>query len=305
MKENWDRKYKNEIRSLALPKVPCTSSIWLPGHMSRDEDGLHGGMCVREALDRGLIDPNGHHVFVERDKDTASTIAEHLLSLPIWKHTPHLHIGGIHDLILERPIDYAFFDLTAALDWKVAEWLQEHLQHHLATSACLSFTLAYGWRNNKFMYACQERLNYFSEIVGNELEIDDPIFSLYQTLFITTFNEFHFKIKRPIKYQDTINSMILFRLRNLRPRKKSVPFLISELVQKRRTQMNRSAAALKAWETRRKKTAELKAKRSAAARKAWKTRRKQTENEADALLAEKRSNAAKKAWETRRKAVAK
>jgi hypothetical protein len=80
-----------------------------------------------------------------------------------------------------------------------------------------------------------------------------------------------------------------------------------EGTRRRELRKQRSQAALKGWETRRKRAAEraatlAKQKRAEAARKGWETRRAAARERAAALAKEKRSKAAKKGWRKRRRA---
>ena len=113
-----------------------------------------------------------------------------------------------------------------------------------------------------------------------ELGISDKNVLVYLATLMAIFDGYDYEVAQPIKYVDTINSMVAYRLSNLTP-SKDCSCLLSLLLLERRVGMpaktarKRKEAAKKAWETRRQEAEELAAKRSAAARKAWKTRRKQ------------------------------
>jgi hypothetical protein len=242
MNDHWNsdtRPQKAEARLLALPKSQKSKTIWLPGNDC---------LCVREAKAKKLLAPRGQHIFVERIPETAIKVQEYI-DKEKWVCKPVLHIGGL--LELKAPtINYAFFDFKGGIEKEVADWLHNL---DLLDGAELSFTFAYGWRGNKFMYSCQElfsSLKYQFDLSA-DLKISDGVILLYIAIIKSLLNNYDFKVMRPIYYRDSV-SMVLYRFREFTKRNSPRPCYIEPLIGG--TTMT-TEAAKKAWKTRRKKAA--------------------------------------------------
>ena len=281
---NWtNREQKAEMREHAMPPSPVRNSLWMPGGSC---------LCVKEALSRDLLVPDGNHYFVERDPDIAVSIKRFIQSRS-WRREPILHVGELSNLDLPQPLDYAFFDFLGGLDKSVAEWLHEV---ELTDGGSLSFTFAYGWRRNLFMERCKEVLchtDYFYDL-SVELRIDNPVILLYLANLKTVLDRYDSDSMQPIQYQDSRNSMILYRLRNFRQRRNRRSGYYNSLVQGEGDDTS----------SRPKSVGHTPGKRQKAQRCCQKGVEDSSQECQEVMRranAKKRSNAAKKAWETRRR----
>ena len=227
-----------------------------------------------------LVHPDGEHVLVEREAETASRIKDLVASDPYWIRKPRIHTGELHDLRLANKIDYAFLDLTGGITKDVAGWVENGLQHMLRPKARVAFTLAYGWRTNQYMYDMQSYIKEHDpkglRRLSEALKIDKKPILVYVYVLRSIFSQWDFSLDQTVWYQDSQQSMLLFRLHDFVRR--SATMKMADVGVKMQGVIGRccgqakkrSAAAHKAWETRRAEAA----KRSQAAHKAWKTRRK-------------------------------
>lgn len=220
-------------------------SLWLPG-----SDGL----CVKKAVERGIINRYSHTVFVERDEPTFQRIKR---SAGRWVgetlHKPLLHNGQIFDLQLPWMIDYSFLDFMGTLDQKTTFWLQDYLAPNLDDGATICLTHAYGFRNNQFLASLRtdfkegEWKDLYRKL-SDESRIKDDNILIPLAVLHCVFSEFQFEIKPPLKYQDSRRSMLLYRLDNFTRDHgpNGWPIFTGECEMAGNRQ-----AALKAWATRR------------------------------------------------------
>jgi hypothetical protein len=290
-----DRPQKEIARARALSDLGRLGScLFLPAG---------GGFCVEKALSIGAIDLRTRLFFAERDESVAVEIRGGVMSKP-WEVEPVLHVGELCDMVLPCNLDYAFLDFMGMLDRRVAFWMEGSLMPRLNPGASLALTFSFGRRNNQFPLEMDRILETKMPPVFH-----DEIYHLGKTpesilvniaILKCVMSGYSFRIEKPWHYKDSRRSMVLYRLHNIRrdvassyPRLNSLGVTMSEA-----SVSCRSEAAYKSHETRR-RNAEFD-KRSAAATKAWETRRAMAV-EASAEF-DKRSAAATKAWETRRKA---
>ena len=116
MRKNWDGPQKAQVRTWAMPSSPKENTIWLPGYRCH---------CFREAIDKGMVVPNGQHWLVERSPETAQAIRKAVIDPCDWDVPPKLFPGELHHLQVATAVDYAFFDFTGGLTQEVAQWLHK------------------------------------------------------------------------------------------------------------------------------------------------------------------------------------
>ena len=281
----WDeskRPQKKEAREYALSNLSKKQhTLWLPG-----VDCL----CVKEALKRGVVNGNGHFLFVEKNSEVVPSIKNFVRSRR-WHNSPIIHEGELSKLVLPWPVDYAFLDFLGTFESQTSVWMSQNLV--FAEGADLCVTHAYGRRYNLFLDRMEQ---VFKELpiytaLKHQLRCYDDLVALPLAMMKSMFNRYSFEIRWPCKYQDSVRSMLLFRLEKFHHLKHTNgwPDFISlvgrcgtscnsnyerSLKMPAKTKAARSAAAKKAWETRRADAAERAASLSARAKKAWATRRK-------------------------------
>jgi len=171
-------------------------------------------LCVRKALDYGVLDRDSHIVAVERDVDVAHIMRRTLATLPV---SSTVHEGQLHTLQLDQPLDLAFIDLNGLLDANIARWVYHELAPNLSPDAAVIFTLAHSWRNNRFMPNCQRYLlrhRYeFVDALADELSCHDMDLVCTVALFRVLFHGWSFKTAYRLRYRDQGSvSMDAYRL---------------------------------------------------------------------------------------------
>lgn len=297
---NWEnREQKEAARTLAVTAFGeiSDSALMLPASDM---------YCVRKAIETGLFDQDTRVVCIERDAEIFREMALTAEQIPV--ETRLLH-GELHELVLSENFDYAFFDFNGQLTLPVVAWLDRVFSGHITSGATVAFTSLYAHRNNQFIHsfhrfvASPEISSELWQTSFDYLGIADETIAMYLLLFRFLFIDYDFIVETPVKYRDT-QSMLLFILRDFRPgnpkvsaeaRESFEKFLNSQLASMETCGMGAklvskgTAAALKAWKTRRKNATAMARKRSNAAQKAPRTKKRND-----------RSDAAKKAWDTRR-----
>lgn len=274
----WDiesRPQKEDARSYALSdRAIKHASLWLPGESC---------LCLMKALESGVLSPHNRVIAVERDARFICGMRRSLNKIR-WHHAPYIFQGDLADLKIPWLLDFAFLDFLGGLESSVAYWMTRELVHRMVDGSNISITQSYGWRNNKFMYLMYQSVQLGWRDVYREFRHHLRIYDTYIVfplfIFKCIFNRFDFAIRCPMWYQDTVRSMIVYKLENFRHLSRGTngwPTL-DEVVNFGRSNLGdrimkskSSKAAMKSWETRR--ANEEAVKRSEAAKKAWKTRR--------------------------------
>lgn len=205
----WNRQKKNVTRQLAEPKTRKLHSLWLPGVDCLD---------VINAYEKGLLSSKGKHIIVERDKSCMEQIK---LNLSKIKLDFHYHADELYALKLKTPLDYAHFDFCGAMTNREVYWFYDELK--LNTLAEIHFTMAYAIRNNQFLKSTfelfKEKEPYKSlmRYYHYELSRDDSTVCFFCVFIQSLLNGWEYVSCMPIKYKDTVQSMVLYRCLNLTP----------------------------------------------------------------------------------------
>ncbi len=267
MMKSWseeDRPLKKDAREYALDGMGHRNhTLWLPGDKC---------WCVKRAIDKKIVDENGAFIFVEKDSRVVPAIRDFIQSRE-WKNEPILFEDDLTKLKLPWSLDYAFLDFLGTFDKETSIWISQNLS--LSEGAALCITHTYGWRYNLLLYKMKsvfEELDLYSEF-KNKLHCYDDLIALPLAMIQSMLNKYSFKICWPCKYQDSVRSMLLFRLENFHHLHgtNGWPDFFSLL--ERSSNMS-ATSAKKAWATRRAVEKEKALKRHQAALKAWATRRK-------------------------------
>ncbi len=115
--------------------APARTAVFLPG-----ADCL----CVREALDMGVIGRRTLVVAAERDEATFSAMRETLRSMGFARRP--VCLGGFIQRFggdeLPKTIDFAYLDLCGHIDGDMALWLEQEMAPRLAPGSVLAMTYA-------------------------------------------------------------------------------------------------------------------------------------------------------------------
>jgi hypothetical protein len=153
----WELESKQLARRLAVRPVGtvCRTALFMPGRKA---------LCVKAALESGLITRKTRCIFVERDPEIMAAMQTAVRSCRFTTQ-PYYHTGAISSLYLAgllgtRRLDYAFLDFCAALTTPRAAWVHQQLAPMLADGAAMAMTLMRTARNCHFTAAC---VRYFEE----------------------------------------------------------------------------------------------------------------------------------------------
>jgi len=147
--QNWNGVGKQIARIAATARrndkqAPAKVALFLPGNEC---------LCVRSALEQGIIDENTHIIAVERNKDTAKVIESQLETLV---HYFDIHVGPITTLdfsefgIGKGELEFAFFDFCGSLELDLVQWLL-YQSSVFSTNAQVAFTFCTLGRSNLFI----------------------------------------------------------------------------------------------------------------------------------------------------------
>lgn len=248
----------------------CRSALFMPAASC---------LCIRRALHYRVINRRSHLVAVECDHAIARRMRRTLRKLNL---TAAVHESMLHSVMLTEPLDFAFIDLNGALDRRTAVWINRHLSVHLAPDAVVAVTLAHAWRNNQFLPLCYDYLMTQQRpllmAIADELPCSDYDIVTTVALFRALFHDWSFHVDFRLKYRDHGSvPMTAYRFYDFR-RQPTVPHLeeiattllaspgnvtggampVSRAppaparVKMEKPMTGSTAAAHKAWETRRK-----------------------------------------------------
>jgi hypothetical protein len=305
---NWGgRYYKRQARTFSLDNLPAPPrSLWMPS----DEC-----ICVKEAIEKGVLDRTSEIIAVERDRAIYSRMLATLGSLGFLR-PPRTFNCELSTVRLPFDLDLVNIDLCGSLTADVVVWAEETLSRHIVEGCTIILTTRFGWRNNPFLIHAERRfLNEYRRIAEEvTLEIGSrhekevvPLLVFMSALHgyvahTTALRYYDFTDNDRVHHQP----MMLYRMENLRRRTEPTKLpTLHELTKGFR--MTREAA-LKAWDTRRKKLAEAKKREIAAKTPRWNAeakKRREAEmgrslpDDETARFLEYRRRALK-AWDTRR-----
>lgn len=270
----WNRVNKNKCRKLAaeFPHRTAKSVLMMPSGES---------LCVKEAVRSGLIKGTTKAVFVERNRTTFGSMTTTLDQLGVQGDRLR---HGLHRVNLDRTYDYAFLDFNGPITTDSAQWIMSYLAPRLSLPCDLAITVHAAYRNCIFAKECHGFFDKYPEYVyeiTRKFGLENVVQATYFLTLVHLFGNLRFDFYF-IRHRDT-HTMLTFLMKSVCSIdcQYEVPayedfrnFLFGDLVMPKQTKQTqakkRSAAAVKAWETRRAK------KRSDAARKAWVTRRAAT-----------------------------
>lgn len=148
----WELESKQLARRLAVRPVGSVrrTALFMPGRKA---------LCVKAAIDSGLINRKTWCIFVERDPEVMAE-ARAAISTIKFSTTPYFHVGPLSTLSLTgllgaTKLDYAFVDLCAPLTTSRANWLRRELGDALADDAAVALTLNRTTRNCTFVSRCR------------------------------------------------------------------------------------------------------------------------------------------------------
>lgn len=218
--KNWSeekRPYKAMCRKLCLqfPKVqPKKNTIMLPSSSAE---------CVKRAVKYGLFDKNTHCLCVERNPQVFDRMKHSLKDVGINKE---LVCSNLSEVVISKPVDYAFIDLCGPIMADVAMWLRDQLAKSFDTNADFAITVYGFYRNCAFIKAFHDFIRSFDRgrdfvyaISFNKPECKDDIIFTNLALIYHIFRNCEFEID-VIRYKDT-TSMYTFMLRNIVKGKKA------------------------------------------------------------------------------------
>jgi hypothetical protein len=206
----WDQKarpQKNKTRVYALENLCLKKrSLWLPAAQC---------LCVAKARELGVLSDNSRLILVEKNRQVAEAMRITAGQWP-WVHQPVVFVDELSNLKLGSPLDFAYLDFLGTLPFRTAEWMATELASHLAVNADIVVTLLYGWRNNELMYhlASEIKLQWSDcyEKLKKQVAIHSDQVVIPLAILKCIFHEFDFKVRWPLKYRDSQNSMLLYRL---------------------------------------------------------------------------------------------
>lgn len=273
---NKEQSRRLVAEALANNQFRIKSGLWLPG-----ADAL----CVRTMKAAGLLEPNGHHLFVEKEHETFLAMQRAVSSLDI-DHMSHL--GELHHVKSNMRFDWANLDFNGALSPEICNWFHNYLCANLREKHFVSFNFLVAFRNNAFIKRCRD---FFFDHPGwvREFKQAFGLRETEQTTYLATvLHCLYWHNYKPyfVRYNDT-QAMYVFLLQSIPAADCSYSLMPSEFFEflRKECHMERTARnplteerivkqvtspAQKAWETRRRRAK----KRSEAAKKAWATRRK-------------------------------
>lgn len=211
----WDGEFKKIARSIALNNFASTkTSIFLPGADCK---------CVFEALDKNVINKNSHLIFIERNNTTTELIRNKTTDFT----NKILFKGEVEKYKINSAIDFAYLDFIGSMDEGIYNWVKNELVPNLHTNYRISFCFNYAWRPEipflkaKFNNYKNEKLTlYLTSSKYNckgQYQIATYL-ALFKELFGDNFSYVCFDGKYYFKYQDNINSMVLYTLKSKEPK---------------------------------------------------------------------------------------
>lgn len=265
-------------------------------------------LCVKRAIEHGVIDDRTRLLAVERDPAVAQRMEKNLHAIGVratvirsWLHTTRLPIS----------VDLAFLDFNGVIDLRTARWLANHLAARLNKNATVIFTLAHAWRNNRFMPRCHDLLlSQHRQLVGDiaeELDTDNLDIVCMIAVFRTIFSDWEFRVDYRLKYRDRCSvPMTVYRLYGFGKRKVasgSLEAIRSTLLQEKGENPHSACTVLDAprlttkMRTIGRKDSQMTGS-SDAAYKAWETRRRNgwvhpNSRDADPVAAERKQTRGK------------
>jgi hypothetical protein len=286
-----ERKFKETSRRMASSFSPRESAFTLPGNEAAD---------VMLAEKMGMVSKKTTHwYFAEKNQQNAAELKQ-VLARTGWDKCSTLHEGWLHTMKLPQPLDYVHIDLNGTITTDVGRWINGELSDHLKPGCVFCVTQEFCWRYNKWIRGFREEvINKFLPVYNDfrfkHLLIGKSKIDYYLTfppfLVACLLRNWRLSVLKPYRYFDTVD-MVLFRfiaherqtpcLPNPFGRTQAfcglfVPFspLRKEPVMaKKKSKAARSAAANKAWATRRENDKARQEKLSKVAPKAAATKRK-------------------------------
>lgn len=258
----WDKKtrpQKDDVRSYALEGLARKrKTLWMPAAEC---------YCIQRAFDLRIIDLNTKVVCVERDQGVMTQLARSIRQWR-WQNQPMLFLGELAHLPLPYSLDFAFLDFTGAFEEATVWWMANHLAKKLSAGADLCVTHAYGWRNNVFMYdfarRFKEKFRPQYDELKREVWIGEDQIVFPMAMLKCIFPSMRYTIRWPVKYRDSVQSMLLYRMENFQPTSNDAANgwpALADVLPSKEEPMKKSKSAV--------------AKKATPAKKAWETRRRQ------------------------------
>ena len=142
---NWDVEQKNAIRKELMKrctkKKPANVALFLPAHSC---------LCVKEALNAGLIDQWTQIIAIERKADVAKEMEENLQKLGITNYTiirKELVKVKLEELLQHGKIDFAYLDTCCHLSPIMQEWIDKVYSQSVHGMTVSAFTFINSDRN--------------------------------------------------------------------------------------------------------------------------------------------------------------
>lgn len=144
----WDTPAKDVPRQIVMQsrRKVAKTALTLPGDKM---------LCVKAGFVAGVFNHHTQHIFVERDEKLHTRIAREMGKLDceweprFWRD--ELCKMPLRSLLDNVPLDFAYLDLCAALNGRIARWIFTELSQSLADNATVAVTLSRNYRASKFM----------------------------------------------------------------------------------------------------------------------------------------------------------
>lgn len=273
---DWSKRYVKDTVRTALFEYIKTNFGTLTGYLCLPGwDGKVGGIDIHRGIELGAITAKTKIVGFEYRKNWAADIQKHFSSMP----NVEIQSGMIEDGALEPDsIDFAFLDFTGTINPKLYQWLGSGFASSLKLGAAFAVTLSFGRREGDLFQQTAARLNtdlkgYRSALAKRfpSLWYDQPRLAVWVFILKCALRKYQNTLRDVLIYRDEKKSpMVVFLFEGIRPLEGACqyPELFVKSPRKEDSPMT-MASAKKAHATRR----TLAKKRSAAAKKAWRTRR--------------------------------
>lgn len=144
----WDTPAKDVPRQIVMQsrRQKAKTALTLPGDKM---------LCVKAGVEAGVFNQHTQHIFVERNTSTQTSIAREMRRLhcewepKFWRD--ELYKMPLRSLLENAPLDFAYLDLCAAINGRVARWVFTELSQAIGEGATIAVTLSRNYRRSKYM----------------------------------------------------------------------------------------------------------------------------------------------------------
>jgi len=290
MHTDWkSRSNKEAVREIIFQHVkgPVGSYLTLPGW---DNESHEAGQCIQRGIKLGVLTPKTKVIGFESDPAIVGNIQE-FFQTKYPKYNVDVRGGKLEDSRLQpKSLDLAFLDFTGNMDEGIYNWMRNELAPALKENAVFAVTQPFSREVTKLFHTTRKRLTTDLSHVGRSL-IDEfelwgkvnktkgNVWGRYTLVAVglavvkCALRNYHVRLANEILVYHDGQPMYTMIFDSIRPRTTApiYPELLISHEKEDKAMTTRSKAAFKAHATRRANA--LAEKRSAAAKKAWRTRR--------------------------------